>query len=76
MARLFARPRAGQPRRAAAGSGELIGVVEFLSQLGGLRIFVDLTVIAVCGGFFVVPLYAIIQQPQRRGGAGAHHRRR
>ena len=39
----------------------LIGVVEFLSELGGLRIFGDLLGLAVSGGFFVVPLYAIIQ---------------
>ncbi len=28
----------------------------------GLRIFVDLTLIAICGGLFIVPLYAIIQR--------------
>ena len=39
----------------------LIGVVDFLSQFGGLRIFGDLLGLAVSGGFFVVPLYAIIQ---------------
>src|SRR5947209_6862998 len=39
----------------------LIGVVDFLSQLAGLRIFGDLLGLAVSGGFFVVPLYAIIQ---------------
>ena len=39
----------------------MIGVVDFLSQLGGLRIFGDLLGLAVSGGFFVVPLYAIIQ---------------
>jgi acyl-[acyl-carrier-protein]-phospholipid O-acyltransferase/long-chain-fatty-acid--[acyl-carrier-protein] ligase len=39
----------------------LLGVVDFLSQLGGLRIFGDLLGLAVSGGFFVVPLYAIIQ---------------
>src|SRR5438477_3902895 len=39
----------------------LIDVVDFLSQLGGLRIFGDLLGLAVTGGFFVVPLYAIIQ---------------
>jgi len=39
----------------------LIGVVDFLSQLGGLRILGDLLGLAVCGGFFVVPLYAMIQ---------------
>src|ERR1700730_5357186 len=39
----------------------LIGIVDFLSQLGGLRIFGDLLGLAVSGGFFVVPLYAIVQ---------------
>jgi acyl-[acyl-carrier-protein]-phospholipid O-acyltransferase / long-chain-fatty-acid--[acyl-carrier-protein] ligase len=40
----------------------LIGIVDFLSQRSGLRIFGDLLGLAVSGGFFVVPLYAIIQQ--------------
>jgi acyl-[acyl-carrier-protein]-phospholipid O-acyltransferase/long-chain-fatty-acid--[acyl-carrier-protein] ligase len=39
----------------------LIGIIEFISQTGGLRIFGDLLGLAVSGGFFVVPLYAIIQ---------------
>jgi acyl-[acyl-carrier-protein]-phospholipid O-acyltransferase/long-chain-fatty-acid--[acyl-carrier-protein] ligase len=39
----------------------LIGIAEFLSQRSGLRIFGDLLGLAVSGGFFVVPLYAIIQ---------------
>jgi acyl-[acyl-carrier-protein]-phospholipid O-acyltransferase/long-chain-fatty-acid--[acyl-carrier-protein] ligase len=39
----------------------LIGIAAFLSQLSGLRIFGDLLGLAVSGGFFVVPLYAIIQ---------------
>ncbi|HEX2151288.1 MAG TPA: MFS transporter, partial [Stellaceae bacterium] len=42
--------------------GDLLGIVAFLSGFTGLRIFVDLTAIAVCGGVFVVPLYAIIQR--------------
>ena len=46
---------------AAPAQPILIGVVDFLSQLGGLRIFGDLLGLAVCGGFFVVPLYAMIQ---------------
>src|ERR1700758_914433 len=46
---------------AAPAQTVLIGVVDFLSQLGGLRIFGDLLGLAVSGGFFVVPLYAIIQ---------------
>src|SRR5207302_9108841 len=46
---------------AAPAQAVLIGVVDFLSQLDGLRIFGDLLGLAVSGGFFVVPLYAIIQ---------------
>ena len=46
---------------AARSQAGLIGVVEFLSHLGGLRIFADLVGLAVSGGFFVVPLYAMIQ---------------
>ena len=42
--------------------GELLGVVAFLSRFTGLRIFVDLTLIAISGGLFIVPLYAIIQR--------------
>src|SRR6266481_1178745 len=45
----------------AAPQSALVGVVDFLSQLGGLRIFGDLWGLAVSGGFFVVPLYAMIQ---------------
>ncbi len=45
-----------------AASGELLGIAGFLAQWVGIRIFVDLTAIAICGGVFVVPLYAIIQQ--------------
>jgi acyl-[acyl-carrier-protein]-phospholipid O-acyltransferase/long-chain-fatty-acid--[acyl-carrier-protein] ligase len=44
------------------GSGELLGVAAFLSRAVGLRIFIDLLAIAVSGGVFVVPLYAIIQR--------------
>src|SRR5579862_932787 len=45
-----------------AGSGALLGVLAFLSRPVGLRIFLDLTLIAISGGMFVVPLYAIIQR--------------
>jgi acyl-[acyl-carrier-protein]-phospholipid O-acyltransferase/long-chain-fatty-acid--[acyl-carrier-protein] ligase len=44
-----------------AGSAELLGIVGFLSRGIGIRIFFDLLAIAICGGIFVVPLYAIIQ---------------
>src|SRR5438874_5007696 len=45
-----------------ASSGELLGIAAFLSHLVGIRIFADLLAIAICGGIFVVPLYAIIQR--------------
>ncbi len=42
-------------------SGELQGVADFLSRPLGWRVLADLTAIAVCGGVFIVPLYAILQ---------------
>jgi acyl-[acyl-carrier-protein]-phospholipid O-acyltransferase/long-chain-fatty-acid--[acyl-carrier-protein] ligase len=45
-----------------AASGELLGIAAFLSHLVGMRIFADLLAIAISGGIFVVPLYAIIQR--------------
>ena len=45
-----------------AASGELLGIAAFLSHLAGIRIFGDLVAIAISGGIFVVPLYAIIQR--------------
>jgi acyl-[acyl-carrier-protein]-phospholipid O-acyltransferase/long-chain-fatty-acid--[acyl-carrier-protein] ligase len=41
--------------------GESQGVVTFLSQPTGWRVLADLTAIAVCGGVFIVPLYALLQ---------------
>jgi acyl-[acyl-carrier-protein]-phospholipid O-acyltransferase/long-chain-fatty-acid--[acyl-carrier-protein] ligase len=45
-----------------SASTELLGIVGFLSRGVGIRIFLDLLAIAICGGIFVVPLYAIIQR--------------
>ncbi|MFL5270335.1 MAG: acyl-[ACP]--phospholipid O-acyltransferase [Stellaceae bacterium] len=45
----------------APSQAGLIGVLDFLSQGSGLRIFGDLLGLAVSGGFFIVPLYAMIQ---------------
>ena len=39
----------------------LIGVVEYLTIFTHWRILLDLLGIAICGGIFIVPLYAIIQ---------------
>lgn len=47
---------------AMPASGALLGVAAFLSRAVGIRIFADFLAIAICGGFFVVPLYAIIQR--------------
>lgn len=38
-----------------------IGVVEYLTTFTHWRILLDLLGIAICGGIFIVPLYAIIQ---------------
>jgi acyl-[acyl-carrier-protein]-phospholipid O-acyltransferase/long-chain-fatty-acid--[acyl-carrier-protein] ligase len=45
-----------------SGNGQLLGIAAFLSRLVGIRISADLLAIAICGGIFVVPLYAIIQR--------------
>jgi 1-acyl-sn-glycerol-3-phosphate acyltransferase len=47
---------------AAAPSGELLGVLAFLSQPGSWRIVLDVVLIGMFGGFFIVPLYALVQQ--------------
>lgn len=41
--------------------GKLIGAAAFLASPAGLRLTFDFFGIAVAGGFFVVPLYAIMQ---------------
>jgi len=42
-------------------SGELLGVGAFLSVFSHWRIVLDISMIALCGGLFVVPLNTIIQ---------------
>ena len=44
----------------ASGHSEL-GVATFLAEPGSLRILADLTLIGIFGGFYCVPLYAILQ---------------
>ena len=46
---------------AAGGDGELLGVIGFLSHAANWRLLADLFMIALCGGLFTVPLYALIQ---------------
>lgn len=42
-----------------------VGALEFLSQPAGLRILADLTLIGVFGGWFIVPLYTLMQHRSR-----------
>ena len=46
----------------AAPSPTELGAMQFLAQAGAWRMLFDLGMIGVFGGFFVVPLYALIQQ--------------
>ncbi|NFV82204.1 acyl-[ACP]--phospholipid O-acyltransferase [Magnetospirillum aberrantis] len=50
---------------AAAGSAQASGVLlslgEFLSRPGTWRVLADLLAFSVCGGIYIVPLYAILQ---------------
>ncbi len=42
-------------------NGDLVGAGAFLADAGNWRVIVDLTMLGVFGGFYIVPLYAIIQ---------------
>lgn len=46
---------------AATGGAVLLNAAGFLSHPANWRLVADLLAIAVCGGFFVVPLYAVLQ---------------
>lgn len=46
----------------SSSAGELMEVGVFLSTVAGWRVIVDLLLIAISGGIFIVPLYAILQQ--------------
>ena len=61
--------------RGAGRDAALIGVVEFLSQLGGLRIFGDLLGARGLRRLLCRAALRDHPEPQRRGVAGAHHRR-
>jgi len=50
----------------AAGTGYTVGAAEFLGQLQHWRILLDLALIGVFGGFYIVPLYALIQSRGER----------
>jgi 1-acyl-sn-glycerol-3-phosphate acyltransferase len=42
-------------------SGGPVGLKEFLAEAGHWRILVDLLLVGIFGGFYIVPLYALIQ---------------
>lgn len=44
----------------------LVGIASFLRDPAHWRILIDISGIAVCGGIFVVPLYAILQAASER----------
>ncbi len=50
----------------AAAGGSLIGAGEFLARAGSARILFDLVMIGIFGGFYIVPLYALIQTRSER----------
>lgn len=45
----------------ASPPGHVVTVGAFLSGFGGLRIVIDLLLLAICGGVYGVPLYAFVQ---------------
>lgn len=50
----------------ATASPMSLGAAEFIAQPGAWRVLIDLALIGVFGGFFIVPLYAVVQQRARR----------
>ena len=46
--------------------GSALTAADFIRQPGAGRIFLDLALIGVSGGLFIVPLYALVQQRSRR----------
>ncbi|HEX7968902.1 MAG TPA: acyl-[ACP]--phospholipid O-acyltransferase [Stellaceae bacterium] len=58
---LFTLDLYGVSGRVAGNEGELVGIVGFLSHPLNWRLLGDLFMIALCGGLFSVPLYALLQ---------------
>lgn len=53
---------AGRPHTFYAPLPEGAGALAFLQNTGGLHVLIDLVMISVFSGFFIVPLYALIQR--------------
>lgn len=54
------------PVMAEAGA-ELLMVEQFLRAEGGLRCLMDIALIGTFGGFYIVPLFAVVQQRTQKG---------
>ncbi len=52
----------------AVPQGQLLGLVQFWAAPGSWRVLLDLTVVGICGGLYIVPLFALVQTktPARR----------
>ncbi|UCB55868.1 MAG: MFS transporter [Thiotrichales bacterium] len=48
--------------RPVLDSTELLGLSAFLQQSGSIRVIIDVVLIGIFGGFYIVPLFALIQQ--------------
>jgi 1-acyl-sn-glycerol-3-phosphate acyltransferase len=53
---------AGRPDGLVASSAGHVTILGLLTSAGGWRIVMDLLLLAIFGGFFIVPLYSLIQQ--------------
>ena len=47
---------------ASPPQGELLGMLAFLAQPGSWRVLMDVMLIGIFGGIYIVPLYALVQQ--------------
>ena len=45
-----------------AGSGELMRPSEFFAQVSSFRVCIDIVMLGVFGGIYIVPLFALVQQ--------------
>ncbi len=52
----------GNPYALQVASPEQVTVLQMFTTIGGWRIIMDLLFLAIFGGFFIVPLYTLIQQ--------------
>ncbi len=69
---LFAIDLVISSEHAKTQPGELITIWQFLSHLANWHILFDLLLLAACGGIYIVPLYAILQndsEPSHRSRA-------